>query len=59
VAVAAFLGGRLPFTAIPRVIEATLNAVSGSASLSVESIMEADALARRAASERIQMAHAA
>jgi 1-deoxy-D-xylulose-5-phosphate reductoisomerase len=59
VAVAAFLGGRLPFTAIPRVIEATMNAVSGSASMSLESIMEADALARREASERIQMAHAA
>jgi 1-deoxy-D-xylulose-5-phosphate reductoisomerase len=59
VAVAAFLGGRLPFTAIPRVIEATMNAVSGSASVSLESVMAADAMARREASERIQMAQAA
>ena len=59
VAVEAFLAGRLPFTAIPRVIEATLNAVSNSDSMSLESIMEVDATARRKASERIQMARAA
>jgi 1-deoxy-D-xylulose-5-phosphate reductoisomerase len=59
VAVEAFLAGRLPFTAIPRVIEATLNAVPNSDSMSLESIMAADATARRKASERIQLARAA
>jgi 1-deoxy-D-xylulose-5-phosphate reductoisomerase len=59
VAVEAFLAGRLPFTAIPRVIEGTMNAVSGSDSMSLESIMAVDAIARRKASERIQVAHAA
>ncbi len=59
VAVEAFLGGRLPFTAIAGVIEATLSAVANSDSMSLESIMEVDAMARRKASERIQMARAA
>jgi 1-deoxy-D-xylulose-5-phosphate reductoisomerase len=59
VAVEAFLAGRLPFTAIPRVIEATMNAVSNSDAMNLESIMEVDATARRKATERIQMARAA
>jgi 1-deoxy-D-xylulose-5-phosphate reductoisomerase len=57
VAVDAFLGGRLPFTAIPRVVEATLEAVDGGGSgkfgASLDAVLEADAQARRAASARV------
>ena len=59
VAVGAFLAGRLPFTAIPRVIEATLSAVSSAEAMNLESVMQADAMARGKASEHIQMARAA
>jgi 1-deoxy-D-xylulose-5-phosphate reductoisomerase len=59
IAVEAFLEGRLPFTAIPRVIEETMSVVPSSDSMSLESIMESDAIARRKAAERIPMARAA
>ncbi|HEX6266302.1 MAG TPA: 1-deoxy-D-xylulose-5-phosphate reductoisomerase [Burkholderiales bacterium] len=59
VAVEAFLAGRLPFTAIPRVIEATLEATATSQGESLPEILEVDALARRNARERIDMARAA
>jgi 1-deoxy-D-xylulose-5-phosphate reductoisomerase len=59
VAVAAFLAGHLPFGAIPRVIESTLEAVPNLDSLSLENVMHADALARREAGARIEMARAA
>lgn len=59
VAVEAFLAGRLPFTAIPRLIEATLDAVPHSDSSSLENVMQADAVARRTAGEQILPARAA
>jgi 1-deoxy-D-xylulose-5-phosphate reductoisomerase len=59
VAVQAFLAGRLPFTAIARVIEATLESMAVTAADTLPEILEADAVARRKAGERIQMARAA
>jgi 1-deoxy-D-xylulose-5-phosphate reductoisomerase len=59
VAVQAFLAGRLPFTAIPRVIEATLESMAVTKAETLAEILEADGLARRKAGERIQMARAA
>lgn len=52
-AVAAFLRGDLPFTGIPRLIEATLGAYSGTTAVSVEAIEEADRWARGYAREFI------
>lgn len=52
-AVAAFLRGDLPFTGIPRLIEATLTAYSGTMTVSMDAIEEADAWARRYAREFI------
>ncbi|MEO5573464.1 MAG: 1-deoxy-D-xylulose-5-phosphate reductoisomerase [Gammaproteobacteria bacterium] len=46
IAVQAFLDGRLPFTGIARVIEATLAARAGRAASSLEDILEDDAAAR-------------
>jgi 1-deoxy-D-xylulose-5-phosphate reductoisomerase len=54
VAVHAFLGGRLPFAAIPRVIEQTLERTSQPPVHSFDSLAEADGEARRAASELVQ-----
>jgi 1-deoxy-D-xylulose-5-phosphate reductoisomerase len=51
VAVAAFLAGALRFTAIPRIIAATLGQVASGAGDSLEAILDADARARRAAAE--------
>jgi 1-deoxy-D-xylulose-5-phosphate reductoisomerase len=45
-AVAAFLRGDLPFTGIPRLIEGTIAAYSGTSTVSPESIEEADHWAR-------------
>jgi 1-deoxy-D-xylulose-5-phosphate reductoisomerase len=59
VAVEAFLGGRLPFTAIARVIEGVLEEVATTDATSLEAVMQADALARRKAAERIPMTQAA
>ena len=59
VAVAAFLAGRLPFNAIPRVIEATLEAVPPGRADDLGEILAADRAARREAGERILLARAA
>jgi 1-deoxy-D-xylulose-5-phosphate reductoisomerase len=59
IAVQAFLAGRLPFTAIARVIEATLESMAVTAADTLPEILEADAVARRKAGEGIQMARAA
>jgi 1-deoxy-D-xylulose-5-phosphate reductoisomerase len=59
VAVQAFLAGRLPFSAIPRVIEATLESTAVTTADTLPEILEADAVARRKAGERIRMARAA
>jgi 1-deoxy-D-xylulose-5-phosphate reductoisomerase len=56
VAVEAFLAGRLPFTAIPDVIESTLQSLQPAAADSLESVMEGDGAARRAATERVRIA---
>ena len=53
VAVDAFLGGRMPFTAIVRVIADTLDALPVAEGSSLEAIMAADAEARRAALDRV------
>jgi 1-deoxy-D-xylulose-5-phosphate reductoisomerase len=49
VAVAAFLAGRLPFLAIPRVVEQTLTAMSLSEPTQLAEVLAADAEARRRA----------
>ena len=59
IAVEAFLAGRLPFTAIPRVIESVLEDSPGSDATSLEAVMQADASARRKAGERIHLSQAA
>ena len=53
VAVAAFLDGKLKFTAISAVIEATLANVSVHAALSLETVLADDALARESARRHI------
>lgn len=53
VAVAAFLGGRLPFLGIPRVVEATLGAAGAVEAGGLEAVLAADAEARRIAAEKI------
>ena len=59
VAVQAFLAGRLPFTAIPGVIEATLGSMELGGGETLAEILRSDATARRKAGERIEMARAA
>ena len=59
VAVEAFLVGRLPFTAIARVIEETLESIPGSDATSLEAVMQADAAGRRKAGERVLLGQAA
>jgi len=49
VAVAAFLGGSIPFLAIPRVIDQTLQAVENFEPDTLAAVLEADAAARRTA----------
>jgi 1-deoxy-D-xylulose-5-phosphate reductoisomerase len=56
VAVEAFLAGRLPFTAIPDVIDATLQSCPRSQGDTLERIMQADSAARRRAAERVRVA---
>jgi 1-deoxy-D-xylulose-5-phosphate reductoisomerase len=53
VAVAAFLDGRLRYTAIPRVIEQALTATPATGADSLEAVLEADRRARRAAAEGV------
>jgi 1-deoxy-D-xylulose-5-phosphate reductoisomerase len=53
VAVAAFLEGLIRFDEIPRVIEAVVSATSSASLGSINKVLEADAEARRAASERL------
>ena len=59
VAVEAFLGGHIPFTAIPAVIEGTLNGLEGSAADSLAEVLEADSAARTKARARVRMGQAA
>ena len=54
VAVEAFLGGRLPFTGIWRTIERVMAAHTVCACADLETVVEADAWARRAAKEEIE-----
>jgi 1-deoxy-D-xylulose-5-phosphate reductoisomerase len=54
VAVEAFLARRLPFTAIPGVIEATLNATRPGPADDLAAVLAADAEARRLASQRVE-----
>jgi 1-deoxy-D-xylulose-5-phosphate reductoisomerase len=53
VAVDAFLDGRLPFTAIPHVVEGTLESVAAPAGDGLDAVLEADAQGRRAAAARV------
>jgi len=61
VAVAAFLAGKLRYTAIPQVIEHALHAAPATAADSLETVLDADHRARRAANEGVaaQMGRAA
>jgi 1-deoxy-D-xylulose-5-phosphate reductoisomerase len=59
IAVEAFLAGRLPFTAIPRVIEGTLQSCVTTEAESLSRVLEADAFARRKARERVLLGQAA
>jgi 1-deoxy-D-xylulose-5-phosphate reductoisomerase len=59
IAVEEFLAGRLPFTAIARVIEETLESIPGSDATNLEAVMQADAAARRKAGERVLLGRAA
>ncbi len=53
IAVAAFLDGRLPFLAIPQVVEATLQAVPVSEPTEIATVLSTDAESRRVAAEKI------
>ena len=59
VAVEAFLTGRIPFTAIAGVIEDTVAGIGASRADALGEVLEADALARRKAAERISLRQAA
>jgi 1-deoxy-D-xylulose-5-phosphate reductoisomerase len=54
VAVAAFLGGRIPFTAIPAVIERVLEEMPAQAVTHFDDLFAADAEARRRSEEQVQ-----
>ena len=54
VAVAAFLDDGLPYLSIPNVVERCLNTLPSVAASSLETILEADALARRTANDFIR-----
>jgi 1-deoxy-D-xylulose-5-phosphate reductoisomerase len=56
VAVAAYLDGRVQFTAIPELVERALGEVDGSPARDVAELVEADAAARRAAEGALQPA---
>ena len=53
VAVAAFLGGRIPFLGIPRTIEDVLSHTPSAAPTSIEEVLGADRAARARAADRI------
>jgi 1-deoxy-D-xylulose-5-phosphate reductoisomerase len=53
-AVAAFLDGRIPFLAIPRVVEQTLGAITNFEPAGLPDVIAVDAESRRVASTRIQ-----
>ncbi|MDR1274093.1 MAG: 1-deoxy-D-xylulose-5-phosphate reductoisomerase [Odoribacteraceae bacterium] len=53
VAVEAFLGGRLPFTGIPAIIEQTIDKITRVASPSLEDYAATDGVARRLAREQL------
>jgi 1-deoxy-D-xylulose-5-phosphate reductoisomerase len=52
-AVAAFLAGRIPFTAIPESIEEVMGGHPAAALGALEDVLEADAWARRRAGETL------
>ena len=54
VAVAAFLEDGLPYLSIPKVVEHCLNALPSSSADSLETILEADVLARQAANQFVR-----
>jgi 1-deoxy-D-xylulose-5-phosphate reductoisomerase len=54
IAVAEFLAGRLPFLGIADVVEETLDSVSGEPAADLESLLEADADARRVAARQAE-----
>ena len=54
VAVAEFLGGRLRFTAIPRVVEAVLDGLNAGPADSMDTILAADGEARAFARESVR-----
>ena len=56
VAVAAFLGGRLPFLGIAEVVEDALAAADGAPARGLDELVEADAAARRVAERGLQPA---
>ncbi|MBM3203066.1 1-deoxy-D-xylulose-5-phosphate reductoisomerase, partial [Candidatus Woesearchaeota archaeon] len=53
IAVAAFLDRRLPFTAIPEVIEHCLNTLPHQTVETLDTVLEADRLARQVAHQRL------
>ncbi|HEY8931750.1 MAG TPA: 1-deoxy-D-xylulose-5-phosphate reductoisomerase, partial [Rariglobus sp.] len=53
VAVAAFLAGRLPFVAIPQVVDKTLSALASFEPADLAAVLAIDAEARRIATDRI------
>ncbi len=54
IAVEAFLGRQISFTAIPKVVEATLESCSSQGIGSIEDVLEVDALARKVAGEQLR-----
>jgi 1-deoxy-D-xylulose-5-phosphate reductoisomerase len=56
VAVAAFLGGRLPFLGIAEVVEEALDAADGAPARDLTELVEADAAARRLAERGVPVA---
>jgi 1-deoxy-D-xylulose-5-phosphate reductoisomerase len=59
VAVDAFLANRLPFTAIPAVIDTVMQATKVTGADSLEEVLDADRAARQKAGERVLMGRAA
>jgi 1-deoxy-D-xylulose-5-phosphate reductoisomerase len=56
VAVAAFLGGKLPFLGIAATVEDTLTEVDGAPARDLADLLEADAEARRLAEKGMKVA---
>jgi 1-deoxy-D-xylulose-5-phosphate reductoisomerase len=57
VAVAAFLGNRLPFLGISEVVESVLSKTPGAKFNSIDDVLSADAEARRLAADAISSLH--